>query len=140
MTRRLSMLVVALLALAACSSSGQPTGFDQQPNPVGEELGDALGMDATDTLPVVERNFLEGCVLADTPRITPSGNSAATCECAYDAIVEFYFQRAEDGGAVDVPAEAYSLFRNLNDDLASTARPLPADVLSAVDEAGCTTA
>ena len=137
MMRRISIVLALLLVAAACSSSGEPTGFNQQPSELGDELGEALDEPATATLPLDERNFLEGCVLADTPRLAGGDNSANSCMCAYDAIVEFYLEAASARAAEDVDAEAFSLFKTLDKDLRDNAGPLPADVQRAVSEAGC---
>lgn len=137
MTRRLALLLVALLALAACGSSGEPTGLDQQPVPVGDDLGAALGTGADTTLPVVERNFLEACVLADTPRIVGSTNLVASCRCAYSGLVDFYVDFAETEGAVDVDAAAYDRFKQLDRDLRDETVPVPANIQLIID--GCAT-
>jgi hypothetical protein len=68
MVRRFAVLFVLVLVVAACGSSGEPNGFDEQLVPIADDLKAALGTDA-DALPVVERNFLEACVLAEQPRI-----------------------------------------------------------------------
>jgi len=135
MSRRLAPLVVLLLVLAACSSSGEPTGFDQQPVPVGDELGAALDVDGDTTLPVVQKNFLEGCVLATTPRIVGASDLVASCECTYDELVAFYVDFAENEGVTDVGAVAYDRFKQLDNDLEDPLVPIPANIQTIID--GC---
>lgn len=135
MSRRLAPFLVLVLILAACSSSGEPTGFDQQPVPVGDDLGAALGVDGESTLPVVEKNFLEGCVLADTPRIVGSADLVASCQCTYDDLVAFYVDFAEREGATDVSAAAFDRFKQLDRDLDESTTPIPANIQTIID--GC---
>ena len=84
MLKRLAVPLVALLVLTACGSSGEPEGFDEQPVRISEELQSALDTD-TEFLPVVERNFLEGCLLADTPRITSNDLASSCQQCQPDS-------------------------------------------------------
>jgi hypothetical protein len=137
MMRRISIVLAFVLAAAACSSSGEPDGFNQQPTELGDELGEAMGEPATNTLPVVERNFLEGCVLADTPRLNDTANTSQNCTCAFEAIVQFYTDAASARAVEDVDAEAFSLFKNLDENLQDNPGNLPADVQRAVEADNC---
>ena len=133
MLKRLAVPLVALLVLTACGSSGEPEGFDEQPVRISEELQNALDTD-TEFLPVVERNFLEGCLLADTPRIT-SNDLAGSCQCAYTDIVAFY--RDNFTGETPIAAEkaAFDAFKELDDALQSETGVIPANIQSILD--GC---
>ncbi len=136
MTRPLALVLTLVLAVTACSSSGAPTGFDQQPVPLSDDLRTALG-GGVETLPVVERNFLEGCVLAETPRIEGADDLVASCRCAYDEIVAFY--RANSSGETPEEAEqaAYDQFKRLDDELKSETGVIPANIEALIN--GCAT-
>ncbi len=134
MIRRVSILIILLLVAAACGSSGEPTSLRGQPQPVGDELGAALGMDGDDTLPVVERNFLEACVLNDSLQIVGSGNQAASCRCAFTNISTFYATTAENGGEEDVEKAAFELFKSLDRDLRQADSLVPANIAAIVDD------
>lgn len=135
MTRPLALVLVALLAVAACGSSGEPTGFDQQPVPVGAALGAELGVDGDATLPVVERNFLEGCLLDETPRMDDAADLPSACQCVYDELTAFYVGVAESQNAPDVGSAAYDLFKDLDSDLDDPAVLIPANIQAIID--GC---
>lgn len=134
MLKRLAVPMVALLVLTACGSSGEPEGFDEQPVRISEELQDALDTE-TEFLPVVQRNFLEGCLLADTPRLTGTADLAASCECSYDGIVAFY--RENFTGETPIAAEqaAFDAFKDLDRALQSETGVIPANIQSILD--GC---
>lgn len=140
MTRRLASMVVLALVLAACGSSGEPTGFDQQPVPVGPELAEALDMDTDDTLPIVERNFMEGCALAESPRVTGTAALAATCQCTYNDLKTFYVDSVESDPDTtpdtDVGAEAYELFKALDKELGKEDSIIPANIQAIIDRCG----
>ena len=140
MLKRLAVPLVALLVLTACGSSGEPEGFDMQLVPLSDDLKAALGTSA-DELPVVQRNFLEGCLLADTPRIT-AGDLAGACQCSYEGIVAFYRDNFSDGAELyinGVPSEgeraAFDAFKGLDDALQSETGVIPANIQSILD--GC---
>lgn len=137
MTRHLASMLVLALVLAACGSSGEPTGFDQQPVPIGPELAAALDMGAADTLPTVERNFLEGCVLAETPRITGTADLAGVCQCTYDDLKTFYVDSVENDSDTtadtDVGAEAYKLYKALDEELRKDDSIIPANIQVIID-------
>ncbi|MGI9623666.1 MAG: hypothetical protein ACR2PK_12585 [Acidimicrobiales bacterium] len=137
MVRRLAIGLpigmVLILLLAACGNSGEPTGFDQQPVPVSSELGAALGTEV-EFLPVVERNFLEGCVLAENPRIDGVTNLPASCECAYASIVDFYRQNSSGETPDQAEQNAYDQFKDLDESLQSETGLVPSNIQSLLDE------
>lgn len=133
MSKRLAVPLVALLVLTACGSSGEPEGFDEQPTAISDELRDALDTD-TEFLPVVERNFLEGCLLAETPRIT-SNDLAGSCQCAYTGIVAFYRDNFTGDTPVAAEKAAFDAFKELDEVLQSETGVLPANIQSILD--GC---
>ena len=134
MLKRLAVPLVALLVLTACGSSGEPEGFDEQPVRLSEELQAALGTE-TEFLPVVERNFLEGCLLADTPRFEGTNDLATSCECSYAGIVAFY----RDNFTGDTPAAAekaaLDAFKELDNALKSETGVIPANIQTILE--GC---
>ena len=136
MTRRLVLILAVLLLAAACSGSGEPKGFSEQPVPVGAELGSALGLDATATLPIVERNFLETCVLEGNPAVVATGSLPAACQCTYDGLVSLYVDAATAQGELDVERTAFEAFKDLDSDLKESGRPVPANVQTIIE--GCT--
>lgn len=135
MSRRLLPIFATLLLAAACSNSGEPKGFLEQPVPVGVELGSALGLDATDTLPIVERNFLETCVIEGNPEVIAANSLPTACQCAYDKLVSLYVAAATEQGVIDVERTAFEAFKDLDSDLKDSSRPLPANVQTIIE--GC---
>lgn len=127
MIRRLAVALVLVLVVTACGSSGEPTGFDQQLVPLTDEQQAAFGVNV-DQLPVVERNFLEGCVMAESPRIGDVSNLPASCACAYDGIVEFYRTNATGGTPEEVERNAYESFKDLNDAMESEGGVIPTNI------------
>ncbi len=145
MIRRLAAVLALMSALSACSGSGHPTGFDQQPVPLSEELLAALGTagrpcpndPSEQCLPVIERNFLEGCVLAERSRVGDVSDLAASCQCAYDEIVSFYRDNTSGESPEAAEEAALDQFEEVNDALASGEGVIPADVQALID--GCAT-
>ncbi len=136
MLKRLAVPMVALLVLTACGSSGEPEGFDEQPVRVSEELQNALDTE-TEFLPVVQRNFLEGCVLADTPRLSGANDLPASCECSYEGIVAFYRENFTGATPTEAEKAAFDAFKDLNNALESETGVIPANIQSILD--GCIT-
>ncbi len=134
MVRRIAVVLVLVLVVGACGSSGEPNGFDQQLVPVADDLQAALGTD-TDALPVVERNFLEACVLADTPRLEGTSNLALSCTCAYGDIVSFYRASFTIGTPEEIEAEAFAAFKELDNSLQDEGFLMPANIQEILD--GC---
>jgi len=66
--KALAAVVFMVLIAAACSSDGYPTGFD--------EAGANEGL--------VERNWLEGCLVDLTEDLAEEANSV--CQCSYNEI------------------------------------------------------
>lgn len=137
MTRRLVPILAVVLLAAACSSSGEPNGFLEQPTAVGAELGAALGLSADATIPIVERNFLETCVIEGNPAVgVTAGALPAACQCTYDGLVGLYLGAAEAQAATDVERTAFESFKDLDSELEESGRPLPANVQTIIE--GCT--
>lgn len=88
-------LVVALGVLAAaCGSSGNPESFTDQPGELPDSIAgfasDLLGPSGDPTMvPLVQRNFLEGCMIDDALRMEglQGSSRASACGCSYDALV-----------------------------------------------------
>ena len=136
MTRRLVPIIAVVFFAAACSNSGEPNGFLEQPVPVGATLGAALGIDAMDTLPIVERNFLETCVVEGNPAVVATNGLPAACQCTYKGLVSLYVDAATAQGATDVERTAFDAFKELDSDLKDSARAVPANVETIIE--GCT--
>lgn len=140
--RLVALALFTLLVAAGCAQSGEPTAFGQQLGPVGEEIAAALpDVEADDEMPLPERNFLEGCITGDAPRIegVSEADRGPGCRCAYDGIVAFYLDNAERNAAEDATAEdieraAYSAYRELDRDLEDGITPLPANIQTIVDD------
>ena len=98
MKKQLSIIIIALLALAACGSSGKPISFDDQTAPLKEDYkpyaGQLLG-DAYSALdvPLVHRNFIEGCMSTGVIEFEEGSqqliNLATRCGCSYAGLVKF---------------------------------------------------
>ena len=94
MTKRISTILLAALLLTACGSSGKPQSFIDQPGPLQSEyieLADELLQSSEDVngVPLVQRNFIEGCmsaVLSEDGDIIALANS---CGCSYKELVKF---------------------------------------------------
>ena len=96
MKKQLSIIIIALLALAACGSSGKPISFDDQTAPLKEDYkpyaGQLLG-DAYSALdvPLVHRNFIEGCMSTGVIEFEEGSeqllNLASTCGCNYQGLL-----------------------------------------------------
>ena len=118
MKRRLiGLLAVFVLVLAACASSGAPETFEDQPGPLAESIAEfateLVGSDNPDQIPLVRRNFLEGCMLDGNLRIDGLSGAplAEACGCSYDTIVGFIIDNP--------PADrtAFDTFRDLDNSL-----------------------
>lgn len=112
-----------ILLVSACGSDGTVAGFDADPGPISVELVGALqpGTDP-DTVPEVQRNFLELCVkggedsLPDLPTVQREG-LLAVCGCTYDALVEASFEAAEGSTPDERASSAFAYFTGIEDDL-----------------------
>jgi len=93
--RRLVAPLVLALVLAACGSSGAPESFTDQPGSLPASLTgyarDLIGSADADQVPLVQRNFLEGCMTGEATRLQGlSGRSLAdACGCSYDSLVSY---------------------------------------------------
>lgn len=120
MIRRVALVLALLLVVAGCARSGNPESFDDQPEDVPAWADDFPAVAAAanagpdgDQIPLVELNFLEGCITADTLRLESlSGNDLAeACVCSYDAIVEFLRNNPVDDKT------AFDVFKDLDNRL-----------------------
>ena len=86
MKRRLIILLAVIaVVLAACGSSGDPESFDDQPGPLPTSIAgfanELIGNANPDAVPLVERNFLEGCMTDDTLRLEGLSGAALARAC-----------------------------------------------------------
>jgi len=115
MKRRFSLLILALLLLTACGSSGKPKSFSEQEGPLSGKISaledHLLQRDENpDFVPLVQRNFLEGCVIGGQQR-APSIDSvvlANTCACSYYGLVDY----VRDNTLTEL--DAFELFEKLD--------------------------
>ncbi|HJM27788.1 MAG: hypothetical protein QF596_06440 [Acidimicrobiales bacterium] len=118
MKLRFSLIVLGLLLLTACGSSGKPKSFFEQPGPLPEkiyEFGDQLLVNGEDLdlVPLVQRNFLEGCMIGGIqrePSISPI-SLASACACSYDDLVAYVREVSATEEA------AFKLFEDLDKSL-----------------------
>tara|TARA_Y100000768_G_scaffold261559_1_gene199285 strand:- start:733 stop:1164 length:432 start_codon:yes stop_codon:yes gene_type:complete len=98
MKKQLSIIIIAILALAACGSSGKPQSFDEQRGPLKEDYkpysAELLGADRnSNDVPLVHRNFIEGCMSAGLIEFEEGSeqliNLATRCGCSYAGLVRF---------------------------------------------------
>jgi len=98
MKKQLAIIVIALLALAACGSSGKPQSFYEQRGPLKEDYkpyaAELLGADAnSNDVPLVHRNFIEGCMRVGLIEFEEGSqqliNLATRCGCSYAGLVKF---------------------------------------------------
>ena len=104
MKKQLSIIVIALLTLAACGSSGKPISFNDQPGQLKEDympyaaelmIGDDFEYSEED-VPLVHRNFIEGCMSAAVIEFEENSeqliNLATRCGCNYQRLREWVKQ------------------------------------------------
>jgi len=141
--RRLVVLVASVVLIAAgCAPSGNPETFEDQPGRVGAEVAAAVpDIEPETMLPLAQRNFLEGCVSGDAPRIEGAdlAQRGPACQCSFEAIESFYIDRAqadalEEATAEDISRAAFDLYDELAGDLEDPVKPLPADIQTLVDD------
>ena len=98
MKKQLSIIIIALLALSACGSSGKPQSFYEQRGPLKEDYrpyaAQLLGDDENYLdVPLVHRNFIEGCMSAGVIEFEEGSeqllNLATSCGCSYSGLVRF---------------------------------------------------
>tara|TARA_B100000902_G_scaffold169924_1_gene164458 strand:+ start:2992 stop:3411 length:420 start_codon:yes stop_codon:yes gene_type:complete len=94
MTKRISTILLAALLLTACGSSGKPQSFIDQPGPLQSEyieLADELLQSSEDVngVPLVQRNFIEGCMSAGLSEDGDIIALANSCGCSYKELVKF---------------------------------------------------
>ena len=118
MKRSFSLLILALLVLTACGSSGKPKTFSEQPGPLPERisaLADQLLQDGEDSelVPLVQRNFLEGCVTGGFARADSIDSVALanTCACSYYGLIDY----VRDNTPTEIAA--FELFEDIDKSL-----------------------
>jgi hypothetical protein len=99
--------------LAACGSSGNPISFTDQPGSLPDSISQyssRLGVDDPDQVPLVQRNFLEGCMTGDTPRLEGLEGSALAdaCGCSYNDLVQYLVGNSAS------PEAAFDTFVSIN--------------------------
>ena len=109
-------LLAAALLLGACGSSGKPESFTEQKGPLPEFLQEFQselldGVNPTQ-VPLVQRNFLEGCMGGQKEIfIQLSGAALAkACGCSYTELVKFLEANANEDKS------AFDTFKDLNED------------------------
>ena len=95
MKRRFSLLILAMFLLTACGSSGKPKGENPE------------------LVPLVQRNFLEGCVTGGFARVDSIDSVALanTCACSYYGLIDY----VRDNTATELAA--FELFEDIDKSL-----------------------
>ena len=95
MKRSLLLLLPVALLVGACGSSGKPESFTEQKGPLPADLQDyqneLLGDVNPSLVPLVQRNFLEGCMGGSKPLFAQLSGAALAiaCGCSYTELVRF---------------------------------------------------
>ena len=95
MKRSLLLLLPVALLVGACGSSGEPESFTEQKGPLPADLQDyqneLLGDVNPSLVPLVQRNFLEGCMGGSKPLFAQLSGAALAraCGCSYTELVRF---------------------------------------------------
>ncbi len=95
MKRSLLLLLSVALLVGACGSSGKPESFTEQKGPLPADLQDyqneLLGDVNPSLVPLVQRNFLEGCMGGSKPLFAQLSGAALAraCGCSYTELVRF---------------------------------------------------
>mgnify|MGYP002835689257 FL=1 len=108
MKRSLLLILAAALLLGACGSSGKPETFYEQTGPLPEylqefqtELLDGVN---PSQVPLVQRNFLEGCMGGQKEIFAQLSGAALAraCGCSYTELIKYLEANAtEDQSAFD---------------------------------------
>lgn len=95
MKRSLLLLLPVALLVGACGSSGKPESFTEQKGPLPADLqefqNELLGDVNPSLVPLVQRNFLEGCMGGSKPLFEQLSDAALAraCGCSYTELVRF---------------------------------------------------
>lgn len=95
MKRSLLLLLPVALLVGACGSSGKPESFTEQKGPLPADLQDyqneLLGDGNPSLVPLVQRNFLEGCMGGSKQLFAQLSGAALAraCGCSYTELVRF---------------------------------------------------
>ena len=95
MKRSLLLLLPVALLVGACGSSGKPESFTEQKGPLPADLqefqNELLGDVNPSLVPLVQRNFLEGCMGGSKPLFEQLSGAplARACGCSYTELVRF---------------------------------------------------
>jgi hypothetical protein len=114
MKQSLLLVLSVILLLASCGSSGHPSSFYDQPGSLPESLqkfqNELLGDSNPSQVPLVQRNFFEGCMGGEKEIFTKlSGSPLATaCRCSYSDLVKYL----EDNATED--QSAFNTYKKIN--------------------------
>ncbi len=95
MKRSLLLLLPVALLVVACGSSGKPESFTDQKGPLPEDLvefqDELLDGGNPSLVPLVQRNFLEGCMGGEKAIFKELSGAALAraCGCTYTDLVKF---------------------------------------------------
>ena len=114
MKRCLPLVLAIALILGACGSSGKPESFYEQKGPLPEilqEFGTELldGVNSSQ-VPLVQRNFLEGCMGGQKDIFNELSGAALAraCGCSYTELVRYLEANATEDQA------AFDTFKKIN--------------------------
>lgn len=154
--RGLLLLVVAGLVLTACGGDSEPDTFSDYPDPLRHDdylpaltAGLPQGEDPppTSAVPVLQRNFLEGCItggregepfeeLLDENGAVRTEALVRVCGCSYYGIRDYYLGLFADLEPEEQQRRAVDRFRGVNSEFAGDqTTPIPAELNAIV--AGC---
>tara|TARA_B110000014_G_C20061026_1_gene552550 strand:- start:241 stop:660 length:420 start_codon:yes stop_codon:yes gene_type:complete len=114
MKRCIPLLLATALLLGACGSSGKPETFYEQTAPLPEILqvfeNELLDGVNPSQVPLVQRNFLEGCMGGQKDIFNQLSGAALAraCGCSYTELVNYLELNATD----DQPA--FDTFKKIN--------------------------
>lgn len=118
MELRLVLIPLILLTLTACGSSGKPKTFFEQEGPLPEEIVNYAQQllpngEDPNLVPLVQRNFLEGCMIGGENRGSSISTKAmaSACACAYEDLLKYVRQVTATENA------AFELFDQLDKSL-----------------------
>jgi hypothetical protein len=132
-------IVTVALLVAGCGGDGEPESFEDDPGQISVSLLSAIpaGSDSN-AVQLLQRNFLEGCVLAGGDTIpeldvVQQEGLVAVCGCTYPALVEELRSDARSEAragwsAEDVERDAVARFLDLDETIREGGE-LPDDVI-----------
>ena len=114
MKRSLLLLLPVALLVGACGSSGKPESFSEQKGPLPEYLQEFQIELLNDVnplqVPLVQRNFLEGCMGGSKQLFEQLSGAplARACGCSYTELVRFLEANAS------LEKSAFDTFKDLD--------------------------